>query len=96
MITSWGINDNIGDLDWIDSRNVCYMENSFFSHILDIKSNKIQDLYFYGFGNGVAHDKLNKNLYINIFKGNEDGTGGILCYEMLDNKVINSFNNINF
>ena len=96
VITSWGINDNIGDLDWIDSRNVCYMENSFFSHILDIKSNKIQDLYFYGFGNGVAHDKLNKNLYINIFKGNEDGTGGILCYEMLDNKVINSFNNINF
>ena len=95
ILTSWGINDCIGDLDWIDSRTLCFMENSFFSHIFDIKSNKIQDLMFYGYGNGVVHDKLNKNLYINIFKGNEDDTGGILIYEILNNKIMNSFNNIN-
>ena len=95
ILTSWGINDCIGDLDWIDSRTLCFMENSFFSHIFDIKSNKIQDLMFYGYGNGVVHDKLNNNIYINVFKGNEDGTGGILVYEMLNNKVMNSFNNIN-
>ena len=50
---------------------------------------------FYGYGNGVVHDKLNNNIYINVFKGNEDDTGGILVYEMLNNKVMNSFNNIN-
>ena len=95
VLTSWGINDCIGDLDWIDSRTLCFMENSFFSHIFDIKSNKIQDLMFFGYGNGVVHDKLNNNIYINVFKGNEDDTGGILIYEMLNNKVMNSFNNIN-
>ena len=95
VLTSWGINDCIGDLDWIDSRTLCFMENSFFSHIFDIKSNKIQDLMFNGYGNGIVHDKLNNNIYINIFKGNEDDTGGILIYEKLNNKVMNSFNNIN-
>ena len=96
VVTSWGVNDNIGDLEWVDSRNLCYMENSFYSHIFNMESNKIQDLMYFGYGNGVAHNNLNKNLYINVFKGNEDDTGGILCYEILNNKVINSFNNINF
>ena len=95
ILTSWGIKDSIGDLDWINSDCLCYMENSFFSHILDIKFNKIQDLTFFGFGNGVVHNKFNDDIYINIFQGNEDDTGGILCYETLKNKVINSFNNIN-
>ena len=96
ILTSWGINDSIGDLDWINSKTLCFMENSFFSHIFDIKNNKIQDLFFFGFGNGVVHDKLNDNIYINVYKGNEDDTGGILFYEMMKNKANNSFNNINF
>ena len=95
ILTSWGIDDSIGDLDWVNSGTLCFMENTFFSHIFDIKNNKIQDLIFFGHGNGVVHDKLNDNLYINIFKGNEDDTGGILVYENLKNKVFNSFNNIN-
>ena len=84
-LISWGINDYMGDLDWIDSRTLCLMENSFFSHIFDIKNYKIQDLMFYGYGNGIVHDKLNNNIYIIVFKGNEDDTGGILIYEKLNN-----------
>ena len=95
LLTSFGINDSIGDLDWIDSKSLCYMENSFFSHIFDISNNTIQDLCYNGYGNGVVHDKLNNNIYINIYMGNDDDTGGILCYENLKNKVYNSFNNIN-
>jgi WD40 repeat protein len=95
LLTSYGINDCIGDLDWINSKSLCYMENSLFSHIFDIENNTIQDLAYDGFGNGVVHDKLNDNIYINIYKGNDDYTGGILCYENLKNKVYNSFNNIN-
>ena len=95
LLTSFGINDSIGDLDWIDSKSLCYMENSFFSHIFDISNNTIQDLFYNGYGNGVVHDKLNNNIYINIYMGNDDDTGGILCYENLKNKVYNSFNNIN-
>ena len=87
MLTSWGINNSIGDLDWIDSSSLCYMENSFFSHIFDIKNNKIQDLIYFGNGNGIVHDKLNDNIYINIANGNEDDSGGILIYENLKNKV---------
>ena len=95
FLTSWGIHDNIGDLDWINSNTLCYMENSFFSHIFDIKNDKIQDLVYYGKGNGVVHDKLNDYLYINVYNGNQDDPSGILCYETLKNKVFNSFNNIN-
>lgn len=95
FLTSWGLHDSIGDLDWINSNTLCYMENSFFSHIFDIKNNKIQDLVYYGKGNGVVHDKLNDDLYINVYNGNQDDSSGILCYETLKNKVFNSFNNIN-
>ena len=95
ILTSWGINDCISDLDWINSDLLCYMENSFFSHILDIKNNKIQDLNYLGYGNGIVHDKFNDNIYLNIFKGNDDDTGGIFCYERLKNRLFNSFNNIN-
>ena len=95
FLTSWGLHDSIGDLDWINSNTLCYMENSFFSHIFDIKNNKIQDLVYYGKGNGVVHDKLNDYLYVNVYNGNQDDSSGILCYETLKNKVFNSFNNIN-
>lgn len=95
FLTSCGIKDNIGDLDWINSHTLCYMENSIFSHVLDIKNNKIEDLIYCGFGNGIVHDKLNDNIYLNVYKGNEDDSGGILIYEMMKNKTINSFNNIN-
>ena len=93
--TSWGLCDNIGDLDWIDSDSLCYMENSFFSHILNFKTNKIQDLAFFKFGNGIVHDKINNDIYLNAYKVNEDNPCGILCFEALKNKVYNSFNNIN-
>lgn len=93
--TSWGLCDNIGDLDWIDSDSLAYMENSFFSHIFNFKNNKIQDLTFVRFGNGIVHDKINNDIYLNIYKANEDIPCGILCYETLKNKIYNSFNNIN-
>jgi WD40 repeat protein len=93
--TSWGLCDNIGDLDWIDSDSLCYMENSFFSHIFNFKTNKIQDLSFFKIGNGIVHDKINNDIYLNTYKVNEDNPCGILCYETLKNKIYNSFNNIN-
>ena len=88
FLTSWGIHDNIGDLDWINSSILFYMENSFLSNIFEIKNNKIQDLVYYGKGNGVVHDKLNDYLYINVYNGNQDDPSGILCYETLKNNYI--------
>lgn len=88
--SSWGDYDGTGDLDWINERSLCFMENIFLSHIFDIKDNTIQNLCYFGYGNGVVHDRLNDKIYINIVEGDQ---GGILCYEPLSNKVINSYNN---
>ena len=91
ILTSWGRYDSIGDLDWIDAGKLCYMENAFCSHIFDIKNNKLQDLFYYGKGNGVVHDKLNDNVYLNLVL---EEKGGIFCYDSVKNKVFNSFNNM--